>query len=293
MLIGGAALEGPIHFYNGEITLWFDRAKWKYYRLEKNGKYTPIGGVTTPVHIIDKSDVLTPWAAKMVVQKAIRLFEDARKAESERGSLLNFEYEEILRNAQTAPRDKLEEAGNVGTQAHQKIEALILYAITFTKGIVEFKGFGDEKDHDPRVVSCVKAALDWMSEHKVKWLQTERKVYSRLYDYAGTMDGLCLVDGKVSVADWKTSNGLYPEYCYQTAAYQHAYQEETGETIADRWILRLGKEDAEFDPWHLPGQGLFDQDFKIFRLCQDLSAQHKVVKARMAPKKRKKSSEEK
>src|SRR5262249_19750690 len=115
---------------------------------------------------------------------------------------------------------------------------------------------------DERAANCCAAAVEWMSQHNVRWLKTERKCFSRKYGYAGTMDGLAVVDSckdrlccphdftdRLTLVDWKTSNALYVEYLLQTAAYQQAYQEETGETIADRWVIRLGKDDAEFDPW--------------------------------------------
>ena len=36
----------------------------------------------------------------------------------------------------------------------------------------------------------------------------------------------------------------------QTAAYLNAYVEETSEPVVDRWIIRLGKEDGQFQTWH-------------------------------------------
>jgi hypothetical protein len=64
--------------------------------------------------------------------------------------------------------------------------------------------------------------------------------------------------------DWKTSNHLYLEYLLQTAAYWQAFVEETNERVVDRWIIRLGKEDGEFDPWHAEGETLCQQDFRAF-----------------------------
>jgi hypothetical protein len=110
------------------------------------------------------------------------------------------------------------------------------------------------------------------------------------------MDGLALVsscDDKkckgckgakftdvLSLIDWKSSNGLWVEYLYQTAAYQHAYQEELNIKVADRWILRLGKEDGKFDPWHL-GPECFMEDFRTFLHCLNLTQCHRAVKERM------------
>ncbi len=43
------------------------------------------------------------------------------------------------------------------------------------------------------------------------------------------------------IGDLKTSSGIWPEFALQTAAYQHARQEETGKRYRKRIILRLGK----------------------------------------------------
>lgn len=278
MDIKAPPMEGPFEFYNGEVKLMFDREEWQYYRLDPNGELVPVDGVTTPIHIIDKSAALVPWAAKMVSEKAVRLFPELE-------SKYSGNFSDLMKEAKTAPRDKLEDAGNVGKQAHEIIEALINHAIAFNGGVV-VQGWevDPQAGVDPRAVNCVNAALDWMKKHDVVWLSTELKVYSKRFNYGGTMDGLCIVDGIKAIADWKTSNYLYPEYAYQTAAYRHAYWEETHDLVDDRWILRLGKEDGKFDPWHLAGVDLVKRDFYIFRLCQQLHTLHGIVKDSMKKK---------
>mgnify|MGYP001606268017 FL=1 len=74
----------------------------------------------------------------------------------------------------------------------------------------------------------------------------ERTVWSQRYRYAGTIDALATIDGKLGVLDIKTSTGFYPEYNLQTAAYATALQELSvrkilGLTseIGTRWILRI------------------------------------------------------
>src|SRR5208282_6570475 len=106
----------------------------------------------------------------------------------------------------------------------------------------------------------------------------------------GTMDGLCLVDScddrlccphefknRLTIADWKTSNGLYITYLMQVAAYQAAFECETGETVEDRWVLRLDKETGDFDPWHAEGREAFDQDFAGFLHALDLTRSLKSI----------------
>ena len=46
--------------------------------------------------------------------------------------------------------------------------------------------------------------------------------------------------------EWKTSNGIYPGYAIQVAAYAKALEEMTREEANEAWILGLGERVAEF-----------------------------------------------
>jgi hypothetical protein len=153
---------------------------------------------------------------------------------------------------------------------------------------------------DERATQAVKSALAWMRAHNVKWLQTEDKIYSKQYEYAGTMDGLAYVDSctdpaccrehythRLCLIDWKTSNTLKLEYCLQTAAYQQALQEEKNTPIESRWVLRLGKSEEEagkFEPWFLSNDD-FKTDLEGFLACLRLTRLVDSVEARMKAQK--------
>lgn len=277
-------LKGPLEFYNGTERLWFNEDEWTYYRETPSG-LVEVGGVTKPIHIIDKSDALTPWASKMCAEKALRLYTAWHDGlEPGRRPMHPEEFSTLMGEAKSAHRDKLEDAGLVGHAAHAIIEEAIQIAIEESDGRVF--GYATPTPKDERVLNCVDAAIAWMKKHEVKWLETERKIFSRAYNYAGTMDGLCLVDGKLSVADWKTSNYLYPEYAYQTAAYAQGYYEEMGELVVDRWIMRLGKVDGKFESWHITGLQAWRRDFDVFSLCQQLHIEHNAGVERMKEYKR-------
>jgi hypothetical protein len=53
------------------------------------------------------------------------------------------------------------------------------------------------------------------------------------------------------------------------AGYKAARLEEYGGAIPDCWILRIGKEDEEFEPWHLVADD-FEDDFAGFLACLEL-----------------------
>ena len=142
-----------------------------------------------------------------------------------------------------------------------------------------------------------------MHNHSVRWLKTEKKIYSRKYDYAGTMDGLALVDScedpaccarmftdELSIIDWKSSNQLRADYLYQTAAYEQAEEEESGADIRARWILRLGKEDGKFEPWYAQN---FEDDFQTFLHCLNLLKAHKAAEERISTLKKDRTARKK
>jgi hypothetical protein len=97
---------------------------------------------------------------------------------------------------------------------------------------VTIQGLMTQMCKDERATNCAIAALDWMKAHNVRWLSTERKVYSKKHDCCGTLDGFAWTDSctdtsccpapykdHLSLIDWKTANWLYVEFLFQTAAY--------------------------------------------------------------------------
>lgn len=286
-------------FYNNTIELVYNPKAHLYHRVE-GSNLIPLDGVTTVCHIIDKSEVLVPWACKMM---ALKLLVEAPIITRTDGSrwlrVTSYEdFEALVLSAKTAHKDKLEDAGAVGHEAHAWIEEYIKVCIA-NGGVREAPGKAFPVEE--RAANCCRAALGWMERHNVRWLCTERKIYSAAYEYAGTMDGLCELDScndpnccpepfkdRLAVADWKTSNYLYIEYLLQTAAYMQAYNEEQfyvhglpgAEMAEDRWVIRLGKDDGEFQAWHAPAD-TFQQDFDAFHLALQLKRSYAAVKERV------------
>jgi len=266
-----SGLSEEYTFYGGEVTLRYDPKDHVYLLVTPTGLERQ-DGVTTICHIVDKSNVLIPWACKMMEQKFLHLSEPFyERLDAGEGNVAEYysysvdKLLDVLKQAKSAHRDKLEDAGEVGHKAHAWIEEQIKSLIAHKDDDTIYPVIFPKEDE--RVTHCSIAAVSWMTNHNVRWISTERKIYSRTHKYAGTMDGLCLADScsdpkcckqpfkdRLTLADWKTSNYLYVEYILQTAAYKQAYEEETGEHIEDIWVIRLGKTDAEFDAWHVDAE---------------------------------------
>lgn len=284
---------GPYKFYNGEISLFFDSDEHVYVRQDGE-EFTPVIGVTSALKIIDKSEYLLPWGCKRMGIKLkatmpkilMEDWEDYTK------SIPWQEFEDLVDAAKKAHKEILQDAGDVGTAAHQTLEDSIKFAIQTNKGVVEKL---INLPEDGRAVQCCNAAFDWMNQHKTRFLSTERKIYSREHDFAGTMDGTGIVSSckdrvkccpspftdRQSLIDWKSSNQLSVSYAYQVAAYWGAQVEELKSPITDACILRLGKEQGDFEPWHLSHEDLV-ADYETFLSFLTATRRHDATKKRIS-----------
>lgn len=255
-------------------TLSFNKSEWRYY-WHHDGTLVPLDGVTGVTKICTPAAILMRWAVKVALLRAKQLLMDGGYVGTEQ-TLYESVLDEILAKAKKEDENQLEDAGAVGTAAHDWIEHVIKARDNEERRHELFAKFPS----DERSANCCIAAVDWMVRHNVKWLFTERKIFSRKYGYAGTCDGSALVSScddpsccphkfvdRKSVIDWKSSNALRVSYLFQCAAYRQAFQEETNEKIEDTWILRLDKETGAFDPWHISGEELFQEDLKGFLNC--------------------------
>ncbi len=206
--------------YDGKIEVVFDsgeNGEKHDYRIEGKRKT----GVTTFIGIIDKSMMLIPWAVGMALDYV-----------RDNMDVLKLDPTEVYSRAQEAHNAEKEKAGDLGTAIMAWIENYI-------------KGLEPEMPTNENVLQGVLSFLQWKDEHKVKFLSTERLVYSKKHDYVGKMDLEIEIDGKRYCADIKSGNGLYPEVMLQLAGYMMADVEESKRKYEGRWAIRVSKETEE------------------------------------------------
>jgi hypothetical protein len=284
-----------VWLYNGTVHLKLNKDHVYFLVDPVLGNLKEVDGVTNTTKIINASEQLVPWAAKVAIAKLLRLVPTEMIEGILRIKPITFdEFTVIALEAKSAHKDELDKAGDIGHLAHKCLEDSITYALQtdpekIVKALINLP-------QDERALTAANSAFVWMQAHNVRWIQTETKVYSKEYNYAGTMDGKAVCDScqdkaccqeqfkdRLSVIDWKSSNYLNIGYIFQAASYKHADQEEHGVPIADVWILRLGKSEDEagkFEPWHM-GPEDFADDFAGFLACLSLSRLVKSVKERM------------
>lgn len=108
----------------------------------------------------------------------------------------------------------------------------------------------DAKSLSSYIAGFVAAGIRWLTESGFEIRVSEHRMYSVIYDYAGTCDLIGTLDRKSACVDYKTGE---PGWACgpQTWAYTQAWQEETGEVIRNRYGLHLF-EDGHYQliPYH-------------------------------------------
>ncbi len=215
--------------YDGELE--FNEAK-HHYTFNKR----PVPGVTTILQCINKP-ALVQWSAGMASAHWAQEINSGRT-----------DYSTIHMEARVAHRKKAQAAADIGTEVHAYAEAW-------------FKKQDLPKISTKEAQRGVDAFHKWVDSHKIEIVASERRVFSKKYHYAGTTDFIAKIDGVLGVGDIKTSSGIYPEMRLQTAAYQHALQEEKDIEFPVRWIVRFDKKTGEFEAKSFHN---FKLDFEAF-----------------------------
>ena len=136
-------------------------------------------------------------------------------------------------------------AQTIGLEVHKWIELYIKVKMIDGETVTEYP-------HEVKIP--MQNFHDWVESREIEWLACEKKVYSRSWEYAGTIDALAKINGKLCVIDFKTSAKIYKEYYLQVSAYCNAIGEMMGNFPKLGMIVRLDKEkekfqEVAFDPW--------------------------------------------
>ena len=235
--------------YNGDVELKFNSDKHVY---TVDG--VVVESATGVTGVINKP-ALMYWA----VNQAIEFLRNALRAGE---SYDEIQLQRILDGAKVAHRMRKEEAGDIGTLVHEAVESYIKTGV-------------ETKVVHPKAKECFANFMKWVKDNNVKFISSERKVYSKLHRYAGTADFECVIDGKTFVGDVKTSTGIYDEYWFQVSGYQQALEEETGKLYDGQVIVRVGKDGSfevqyRFNNDYLENVKAFNGALALFKRLQTL-----------------------
>jgi len=213
--------------YNGEVVLKFNPDTHTY-TVDEQIVY----GVTSVCGVLNKP-ALMYWAVNMALEYIDQNLKPGMVVDEVNKPL-------ILREAKSAHKKVSSDAASIGTVAHDWLESYIKAVLS--KGIIPLPS----SPINPEVRRGVNEVMEWIKNNDVKFISSERKVYSKKHQFAGTLDAEAEVNGERSIIDFKTSSGVYPEYFLQTAAYAKALEEETGNIYSQMIIVRIPKSGKEF-----------------------------------------------
>lgn len=203
-------------------------ATGRHYVLPGTGEVVP--SVTTVLGMINK-----PFLAGWQTNEALKALVEAAEGRQKAGQVISPDFlRASIKDAKGAAYRKRDAAADFGSQSHDLIERRI-------------KSGGPLPDWPPHLTPVLHGFEDWLKRSQFRFEWAERGVYSAKYGYAGTVDCMAWHGEELVITDWKTSSRLSWEYALQVAAYAKAWEEMTGQSVKQAWVIRLGKAQPEFE----------------------------------------------
>lgn len=124
-----------------------------------------------------------------------------------------------------AAQEITEQSAKEGTMIHEAVEGILL---------------GKNPEIPEQVAPAVRSFLDFYEKNNIHVTPdlVERRIVNYDHRYAGTVDAIALIGGKLGVLDIKTSQAIYRDYCLQTSAYMDALKGQFS-NLQTRWILKI------------------------------------------------------
>jgi hypothetical protein len=206
-----------------------------------------VDGVTTVISKGLPKPALVNWAARTAAELAVDKWDElALMTPSARLTAIS-KGPEASRNA----------AGVQGTRVHALAERLVA---------------GQEVPVPDQLAGYVDACVRFLDDFDVQPILNETSVFSRKWQYAGTLDLIAVIDGKTWLLDWKTNkSGPFGDTAFQLAAYRHAeFTLDDGEEtalpeVAECGVVWLRQDGYDLHPYHAD-QGVFRQ-FLYIQQC--------------------------
>jgi genome maintenance exonuclease 1 len=175
------------------------------YQVTQNGEdWFPVPSVTEVTQALNKN--LHEWAVRQVVAYL--------EGELVPGLVLTEEeVRRILEGAAQAHRQASVKAAERGQDLHAWAEAYL-------------KGLAPPLPEEEPARSQALALRDWWEGNGGEVVRAEEPVFHPEHLYAGRVDLVAYLGGRLAVVDLKTSNRAYPEHFLQVGAYALALEAE-------------------------------------------------------------------
>lgn len=168
--------------------------------------------VTTICGVVAKP-ALPAWAAKLAAERAMKHAGIWQAMEEEEG------FEEARKWISKASREYTDQKATIGSAVHKMCE---------TRGDCDLLPYlsklpGDMAAQRINIENHYAQYEQFLAEHSPDILVQELTVFHESMKYAGTLDMVCVIDGRIAVLDIKTGNAAqYKTTWMQLAAYKNA-----------------------------------------------------------------------
>ncbi len=207
----------------------------KQHTIYKLKDGTRVPGVTTILGVLNKP-ALVPWANNLGLQ-GIKV------------------------------REYVDDKAAIGTLAHQMIADHLRKVCTDTS---EYTA----KQID-QAENSVLSYLEWEKDKEIKPIAIEEPIVSGGYRFGGIIDCLAVIDGDVTLLDFKTGKAIYPEMFYQLAAYKQLIVEAHNKVVTAT-ILRIGRDETE--GFEVANRPILAREWRIFEHCLSIYQLQKEIK---------------
>lgn len=189
-------------------------------------------------YIVGMSTILGKLASPRLEDWKINNMVNAIKKEMERNDIPLDKIESIVISAKANAQKQGDNILNIGSMVHKYCE-MWLKNEKFTE------------PSDPVVKGCFDKFKRFWTKHKLKVIESEKILYSER-GFCGTLD-LVAKDqqNNLWLIDIKTSKGIFINMVHQLHGYKLAYEEQTGKKINKMYLVRLPKDNADFEARHI------------------------------------------
>lgn len=137
-----------------------------------------------------------------------------------------------------------EDAASAGTLAHDLVQQWI-------RAPNRAPTVEGEPEITAKAWNAFNQFLKWAESSRLVVTETELPLVSEKHRYGGTLDAM-MVNGCLSLGDWKTSNAVYGDYLFQLGAYALLWEEHFPERPLTGGfdLIRFSKDHADFAHHH-------------------------------------------
>ena len=194
-----------------------------------------------------KTHGLMWWAKRLALAELLKLLEEEHRIKGhtleeftpdmvnmilEKKDIPVLWIDQCFKMAIKKDKEKLKEAGNVGTRVHLAIDGWIMGAPP------------EVMDEDVKI--AYNSFMDFVFKEDIKFVQGDTPVMSLKYKYGGRLDAIAVIKGELVLLDWKTGNAIRDDAACQTAAYNMAMEETLGIKAKRAIVCRFDKETEGF-----------------------------------------------